>query len=180
MKRILNQGWRAWLAAGVVALLIGVNLPASLAQTTPAPILVVVNDAASYKYGRYLGEILRAEGLNSFDVLDLGLVTASTLSQRAVVILAQTALLADQATTFANYVSGGGRLIALRPDAQIKPLFGLGAAAGTLNDGYLWLDGAALFNGSAPAAGLASATLQIHGAADQYGLLPGATVIAQL
>ena len=35
----------------------------------PNPILLVVNDSAPYVYGQYLGEILRAEGLNEFDVM---------------------------------------------------------------------------------------------------------------
>ena len=67
-----------------------------------------------------------------------------------------------------NYVSGGGALLAMRPDSQIASLFGLSASAGTLSDGYLQIKNNAVFNSATPGCGLTSATLQIHGEADQY------------
>lgn len=154
-------------------------LPAAMAAS-PAPILVVVNDADSLKFDRYLGEILRAEGLNSFDMIDISVMTSTELTQHDVVILAQTALTSTQASMFTNYVNGGGRLIAMRPDSQIASLFGLGSAAGTLTDGFVLINNSALLNGSAPGAGLTNLTLQIHGTADQYNLAGGAVALAQL
>ena len=38
---------------------------------TNPPILLIVNSAAPNKFGAYLGEILRAEGLNAFDQVAL-------------------------------------------------------------------------------------------------------------
>src|SRR5690349_10036335 len=123
----------AVMAGGIIA-------PAA-AQAGSRPILVVVNDAAPNKFGRYLAEILRAEGLNSFDIASLGSVTAPQIAQYKVAILAETPLNAGQATLLTNYVNGGGYLIAMRPDAQIKGLFGLDAAAAGQTDGYLKMSG---------------------------------------
>ena len=75
---------------------------------------------------------------------------------------------------FSTYVSGGGRLLALHPDAQIAALFGLTAVGTSQTDGYLKIDG------TKPAGqGLPTSVLQIHGATDRYNL-NGATTIATL
>ncbi len=139
MRRI--TGWMKFV--GFVAVLLGMCVqPASLsAQGSAAPILLVVNDGGSSPYGRYLGEILRAEGLNLYEVKDLSTVVAGDLSSHDLVILAETGLSSGQAALFSGYVSGGGRLLAMRPDAQIAGLFGLGAVAGTQSNGYLGIDG---------------------------------------
>jgi hypothetical protein len=139
-----------------------------------------VNSSASNKFGAYLGEILRAEGLNAYDQIELNSLTAPQLAQYDVAILAQTPLTSGQASLLSAYVTGGGALIAMRPDAQIAGLFGLGASAGTLSNGYLKIQNSATFNGTAPGYGLTSATLQIHGDTDRYSLLGGAVMLAQL
>ena len=146
---------------------------------TNPPILLIVNSAAPNKFGAYLGEILRAEGLNAFDQVALSSVTAAQLAQYDLAILAETPLTAAQASMLTNYVSGGGALLAMRPDAQIAPIFGLSGASGTLPDGYLKILNSAAFNGAAPGAGLTAATLQIHGDADRYSGVSG-TMISQL
>jgi hypothetical protein len=154
-------------------------LPGGLTWTTQAqsggrPILVVYNASAPNPFGRYLGEILRAEGLNSFDMSSLGSVNATQLALYRVVVLAQTPLNAAQATLFTNYVNGGGHLVAMRPDAQIKGLFGLATASGTQSNGYLKMPG------SGPSQGLNTSTLQIHGDTDKYTVTAGTETIAQL
>ncbi len=144
------------------------------AQSGGRPILVVYNDSAANKFGRYLGEILRAEGLNSFDMSSLGSVNASQLASYEIVILAETPLTGGQASLFTNYVNDGGYLIAMRPDVQIKNLFGLNTASGSQSNGYV------KFPGSGPSQGLSTASLQIHGSTDRYTLSTGAVSIAQL
>ena len=151
----------------------GITPTAAQSGGTP-PILLVVNDSAPNKFGRYLGEILRAEGLNSYDVADLSSLSASQIADYKVAILAETPLTSGQATLFSNYVSGGGYLIAMRPDAQIKSLFGLNTASGTQNNGYLKM------SGTGPSQGLNTSTLQIHGTSDLYTTAVGAVVQAQL
>ncbi|MBI3243363.1 MAG: hypothetical protein HYZ49_13825 [Chloroflexi bacterium] len=172
--------WKIISAVCVLFLLTGLWQPGRSLAVAPAPILLVVNDSAANKFGRYLGEILRAEGLNEFDVITISSMTSTELSLHDLTILAETTLTASQATTLTNYANGGGRLIAMRPDSQITGLFGLGASAGTLTDGYLKIDDTALINGTAPGQGLATATLQIHGVADRYNPLVGAITVAQL
>src|SRR5512141_3102057 len=161
-------------ARGIVA------APTSRTASSNAPILLVVNSSASNNFGAYLGEILRTEGLNAFDQVELSSLTPTQLAQYDLAILAQTPLSSAQAGMFNTYVSGGGALLAMRPDSQIKSMFGLIAGAGTLTNGYLQIKNNANFNNATPGYGLISATLQIHGGADQYTLAPGAVMLAQL
>jgi hypothetical protein len=171
------------LGAGLGVLLLLLVVWQAVIQADPgdAPILLVVNDGySSNHFGRYLGEILRAEGLNSFDVMDISSLDAAELTGHDLTILAETSLTSAQAAMLNTYVSGGGRLLAMRPDEQIQGLFGLGASAGVLSNGYVQIDTAALLNGVAPGQGLTSATLQLHGDADEYSTLAGAVSLAQL
>jgi hypothetical protein len=151
---------------------------AEAAATNP-PILLIVNSAAANKLGPYLGEILRAEGLNAFDQVALANVTAAQLAQYDLAILVQTPLTSAQASMLTGYVSGGGALLAMRPDPQIASVFGLSGASGTLSNGYMQISTAATFNGAAPGAGLTTSTLQIHGDTDLYGGVTG-TMVARL
>ena len=124
------------------------NTPTSTATATPAPptptatntpnplvaanpVLVVVNSAAPNKLGPFLTEILKAEGLNETQQIDISSVTGSFLASFDVVVLAETPLTAAQASLFNTYVSNGGSLIAMKPDAQLNATLGVSAAAGT-------------------------------------------------
>jgi uncharacterized repeat protein (TIGR01451 family) len=150
------------------------------AASTP-PILVVVDGSSSNPFGDYFGEILRAEGLNAFTIQDLSLVTINVLQNFPLTILAETTTLTStQADMFTLYVNGGGRLIAMRPDTKIKGLFGLGTRVSTVSDGYVKFMNGASWNGETPASGLTSSALQIHGSSDQYNMLSGAVLIAEI
>jgi hypothetical protein len=174
----MNKFTRPVVIALVIAsftLVISQPLQIVYAQSSSILIRVVYNDSASNKFGKYLGEILRAEGLSSFDMASLGSIAgAASLTPYQVVILAETPLSASQAGYFTSYVNSGGHLIAMRPDPQIKGLFGLNTPSGTLTDGYLKMPG----NG--PSAGLSIERLQIHGDTNQYTLVDGTATIAQL
>ncbi len=139
----------------------------------PAPVLVVVNASAPNQFGAYLPEILRAEGINTFAVVQLSALDAPTLAAATLVVLAETPLTAPEATLFSDYVGAGGRLVAMRPDAQLHGLFGVTAAAGTTADGYVLVDQ------GGPGAGLQNVTLPFRGVADHYDLT-GATAVAEL
>ncbi|MCL4295970.1 MAG: hypothetical protein KJ077_09595 [Anaerolineae bacterium] len=181
MQRLPRLVFRMFVVViSVVLLLIG-GITFSRA-TSGAPILLVVNDSPANpnKFGRYLGEILRAEGLNSFEIIDVSALNAGILSDHDLTILAETSLSAGQASLLNDYVNNNnGRLIAMRPDSQIKALFGLGSANGSLVDGYVRINTSAVLSGTIPGQGLSSETLQIHGTADQYSP-SGGTVLAQL
>ncbi|NJM39690.1 MAG: hypothetical protein HC853_02405 [Anaerolineae bacterium] len=145
-----NPIWRGVCAALLGATLVAnattpvtatVSVDASQAPQTPTlaanKILVVTNNILGAPFGDYLVEILRAEGLNTIDVIALSAVTATDLTDHAVTVLAETALTAPQATLFTAYVNGGGRLLAMKPDPQIKGLFNLGVAAAPVSNGYV-------------------------------------------
>ena len=167
------------VAMGLVISLVAMAIPARSAFSLQSgsgstPILLIVNSSAANKFGAYFGEILRAEGLNAFDQVELNNLTSSQLTQYDLAILAQTPLRSAQASMLSTYVSGGGALLAMRPDPQIASLFGLGPSAGTLSTGYLQIKTTATFNGVMPGLGLTPATLQIHGDTDRYALAAGA------
>ncbi len=136
------------------------------------PILVISNSADPFS--RYYAEILRAEGLNEFNVTDLSNVNASMLADYDVAILAENDLSAGQVSTLTDWVQGGGNLIAMRPDPQLAGLLGLNDASGTLADAYLKVD-----TTTGPGAGIVDQTIQFHGSADRY-TPSGAQTIASL
>jgi hypothetical protein len=146
--------------------------------TTPAltppssPILLVVDPSSPNPFGNFLGEILRTEGINSYQKEAPANLTAAYLAGFPTVILTQTSpLTSQQATMYTNYVSGGGSLIAMRPDSQLASVFGITRASGTTSEGYL------LVNASNPiSSGISNQTLQYHGAADNYNVTGGTSL----
>ena len=136
------------------------------------PVLVVTGTGT---FGSYLTEILRAEGLNLFSVATTSALTASGLAGSTTVVLAETTLTSDQVTALTTWVTAGGNLIAVRPDPQLAGLLGLSAPTGTLAEGYIKVD-----TSTAPGQGIVAATMQFHGTADLYTLLPGTQLVAEL
>ncbi len=166
--------------AGLLAMMLGFTgiraMPSGLhaAAYPPAPLLLITSTGASNHYGAYLGEILRTEGIMSFDTRDISAVTDTTLPPYPVVLLAEMPLAPATADLFKSYVATGGHLIAMRPDAQLASVFGVTAVGSIQNNGYLKIDSAQ------PAGqGITTSPLQIHGPIDRY-TLNGATRIAQL
>lgn len=144
-----------------------------LAQGHGGPILLVTK--AGQAFTEYYSEILRAEGLNSFDTVEVGALTSGVLAQHDVVVLGDMALSDGQVTTLTNWVAAGGQLIAMRPDHKLAGLLGLADASGTLADAYLKID-----TSRSPGLGITDATIQFHGAADRYTALSGTTAVATL
>ena len=104
-------------------------------EASPPPVLVV--GSTSNPFSMYLGEILRAEGLNAFTTVDVTFLSPVLLSQFDVVVLGNVSLNATQVSTLTGWVNGGGNLIAMRPDKQLASLLGLTTANGTTSNGYL-------------------------------------------
>jgi hypothetical protein len=136
------------------------------------PILVI--SKSTNPFTRYAGEILLAEGLNQYAIQEIGTLDATSLANYDVAILGETALTTAQVTLLTDWVNAGGRLIAMRPDAQLASLLGITPASSTLANGYLLIDTSA-----APGQGLVNQTIQFHGTADLY-TLNGATAVATL
>ena len=150
---------------------------------TGGPILVIVNGSYSAKnpFGNYLSEILRAEGLVAFTKIELTMLMReadplSFLNTFRLVLLAETRLLPHQQQLIRAYVSGGGNLIAMRPDPALADLFGL-----SFVNQRTEIPGQpqffALDTASGPGTGLTSVSLQYHGDADNYALA-GAVALA--
>ena len=150
---------------------------AAFAQANPnqgpgGPILVVTSTSATFS--KYYAEILRAEGLNEFTVADISTVTSSSLAPYDTVILGNTALTSTQVTTLTNWVTAGGNLIAMDPDAQLSTLLGLTIGSSTLSNAYLAVD-----TSTRAGSGIVAESMQYHGLA-HLNLLNGASSIATL
>ena len=123
---------RRSLLATPPSLALGVRVATAAAgdkrrQAPGGPVLVVTDPADPF--GQYYAEILRAEGLNEFGP-NVGPLNAQTLAG----LPGRRARADDspppQAPTLTTWVSGGGNLIAMRPDAELAGLLGLGATSG--------------------------------------------------
>jgi hypothetical protein len=151
---------------------LGWDVPAGSARSKPAlasgtaPVLLVYNDSyTSNKFGRFLGEIMQTEGFNLYDTTQLSGVSLALLNNYDTVVLAETSLTSGQASAFSQYVQAGGNLIAMRPDAQLASVFGLGSSAGTISNAYV-----AIQTGNAYGQGLAPDSLQTHVTATKYNV----------
>ncbi|MDI6101743.1 DUF4082 domain-containing protein [Actinoplanes sp. NEAU-A12] len=144
-------------------------------QGPGGPVLVIKSSVSGASgFTSFTAEVLRAEGLNEFATAELSTVTPAVLGQYDVVLLGSTPLTAAQVAMFTTWVTGGGNLIAFRPDKQLAALLGLTSTTGTLTEGYLRVD-----TSSSPGAGITSQTIQYHSAADRY-TLAGARSVATL
>jgi hypothetical protein len=135
------------------------------------PILVVTSTSTN-KYSTYYAEILRAEGLNHFDVKDISQVNATMLGNYNAVVLAEMGLSQSQADMLGTWVTAGGNLVAMRPDDELASLLGLTDAGTTRTNQYLLVDTA-----TTPGTGIVGETIQWKGTADNYSL-NGATAVA--
>lgn len=137
------------------------------------PILIVRSHALPFS--KYYSEILRAEGIGSFESKDLSEVTADLLDRFSLVLLGEMPLSERQVAMFSKWVGTGGDLISMRPDKKMGRLLGLHDQADYLSEGRLSID-----TGKAPGKGIVGETIQYHGAADLYTLTDGTTEIARL
>ncbi len=165
------------------ALRVAVAVVAALwfGQTTPnardgsAPILLVVNSGAANPYGPYLAEILQAEGITAFATVELSSLSAPVLDAARLVVLAETPLTAGQASLLTAYVGAGGRLIAMRPDAQLNGVLGLTDLGPSSAERYL-----AIHAGTYSGSGLQTDTLPFWGPVQRYQTDALATTVATL
>ncbi|HYC28473.1 MAG TPA: Ig-like domain-containing protein, partial [Chitinophagaceae bacterium] len=141
----------------------------------PGGPILVLHDPAN-PFSMYSAEILRAEGLNEFAIMNIATATATPalLNSYDVIILGQMNINASQATMLSDWTTAGGTLIAFRPSATLSTLLGITPAAGTLSDKYMLVNTA-----SGPGVGIVNQTIQFHSTADLY-TLNGATSLATL
>src|SRR5690606_14207315 len=92
----------------VIALMLpSTPIPFAAANASVPIVVVIPNNSSAHGFGRYIGEILRAEGLNHFELRSLNQVLSDGLQQYKLVILAEMALTSTQASQFASYVADG-------------------------------------------------------------------------
>jgi hypothetical protein len=178
-----EPGRRAWRAGvAIVALMALSALAAALLAPSPAsgpprlspyasgdlgaadeaaPILVLLANDAANPFGRYLVEILRAEGVNGFRVADWPVL--STLDGFDTIVLAEGPVDDVRADRLAAYVAEGGLLIGMRSDPRLAALFGVERQGGTSAEGYLRMDADHIL-----ARGIDHGALRFHGEADHY------------
>ena len=143
--------------------------------TTPPegkmPILVLTDgNYLKNPFGSYLSEILRSEGLVEFDQAERAALSADDdpdvrLSPYNVVLLAEMDLNAAEERLLRDYVSGGGVLIAMRPDADLADMFGI-RVVGTRPEQLLQYFAVDVDN--ATGSGIVEEPLQYHGQATNY------------
>jgi hypothetical protein len=136
------------------------------------PVLVI--SSAVNPFSRYPVEILRAEGLNEFYAMDISQVSSATLNEYDVIILGEFPVTDQFVSDLTAWVTAGGTLIALRPDARLSSILGISPTGSTLSDAYLLVN-----TSSGPGVGIVDETIQFHSAADLY-TLNGATSLATL
>ncbi len=141
-------------------------------QGSGGPILVI--SSITNPFSRYYAEILHAEGLNEFTVLDIGTVTPANLATYDLAILGEMQLTGQQVSMLSGWVNNGGRLIAMRPDKQLAGLLGISDAHSSSSNGYILID-----TSKSPGVGIVNQTMQFHGTADFYNS-NGAESLAQL
>jgi hypothetical protein len=129
------------------------------------PLLIVVNPDSENKFGLFLTEILRAEGINCFHTAALSSMTGDTIQNYNVVLLAETPLDTAQAEMFEGYVARGGRLVGMRPAEGFESIFGWERSAGSLSEAYIKTEPAHLAG-----VGIRPESLQFHGTADLYNV----------
>ena len=157
---------KLWL---LVSLMLGalvdgfIHRPHNVIASTPAPIVLLTSATSSNPFGLYLGEILRAEGFNTYEQHDIASINASQLQNYSIAVLAEMSLTPSQADMLTQYVENGGNLIAMRPDSQLESLFGVTAVGSSQNNGYIRIQ-----PGTLAGAGLYDERIQIHGKIDRY------------
>jgi hypothetical protein len=136
------------------------------------PILVITNGTPNF--GKFYAEILRAEGLNAFEVVEVAQVTPTLLASHDVVILARMAVTSAQARMLAEWAYDGGNLVLMDPEPELAALAGVTPTSGLLSNAYFSVDTSTDI-GSA----FVAEPIQFHGTA-RLAMHADATALAML
>lgn len=153
-----------------VAAAVGVS-PLAMGHGGPIALITKSGQATT----EYYSEILRAEGLNSFDTIEISDMDNAVLDAHDIVLLGEMPLTTGEAAMLEDWVDDGGKLIAMRPDKKLASLLGIVDASATFSDTYIKIDTL-----TAPGLGITGHTMQYHGEADRYTLAGGTTAVAAL
>ncbi len=137
------------------------------------PILLVATGSSPFE--PFYSEILRAEGLASFTAVTADELSGPLLAAHSLVIVSGPIADPGRLAALRDWVTGGGKLIAIRPAGGLAELAGLAPPSGTLKEGYVAMDVA-----EAPARGLVAEPIQFHGEADLVSPAAGTRTVATL
>jgi len=141
------------------------------------PILVVLDLKDTNVYSRYVTEILRAEGIFSFESIDLAStdLDSQTLQGHSLVITCtRDMILRTHQKLIEQYVRLGGSLLSVDPPPEFDSLLGVRSLGRTMNDGYIQFDLTHPIT-----QGVTHAPLQFFGQANLYAVT-SSTVVAKL
>ncbi len=165
-KKMWSQVTRIVIGLGLLIIAAVAVQPAWATLPTPnQPILVVQDSTSANVYQNFVPEMLTTEGLNGFQIAQLGDLTPDFLASYDVVILPHLTLTAAQATLFQTYVNNGGTLVGFRPDLQLANVFGVSSLESTLQEAWLKMDTTTPYAPSSD-----GEAMRFHGAADLYSL----------
>ena len=104
--------------------------------------MLIIHDpsAPQSRYSHYLAELLRLEGLVSYQATNLSKLNESTLAGHDIVILPRTTLDRHQITLLCDYVTAGGTLLALLPDNNLVKALGFTPCYQLIPHGQLTVD----------------------------------------
>jgi hypothetical protein len=137
-----------------------------------SPILII---AAQQDFGLYVEEIVKTEGIKTFDRAAPSEISKEKIEKYDVLVLAQTGLPENQAGMLKEYVKSGGALIAFKPCPELCEVVDITVDKGKIDQGYIRIDTQAGI-----ARGLVGETIQFHGSSDLYKPGKPWTVIAEL
>jgi hypothetical protein len=146
---------------------------ALMPQAHAAPVTPILVVTSSDHFTQYYAEILRAEGFNMFVTAPQAGLTPGLLAKHDVVILGQQPVSAAQVRMLRDWVIAGGNLIAMRPAPPLEGLLGIAPARTPLANRYFQINTA-----RSPGRGLVAASIQYHGPANRYTILPGQGVVS--
>ncbi|GAB2680454.1 polysaccharide deacetylase family protein [Kribbella swartbergensis] len=126
-------------------------------------------------FGRYLGEILRAEGLVNHTLIDVGAGLPEDFAAYDAVVVTRMRLAKTQIETLVEYAAGGGRLLLVRPTYLFAVKLGLRPASSMVSPAYV-----RPLDGNPIGTGVPHEPIETHVPADCYALPTEAKVVANL
>ncbi|MFD2081387.1 hypothetical protein SAMN05421678_10626 [Actinopolymorpha cephalotaxi] len=125
--------------------------------------VIVADEQDVGKFGRYLAEILRAEGLADLEIIGLRSPRLHDLTEFAAVVVARSRPSKVQTARLRAFAEGGGRLVLVRPSYYLARALGLRSASTMVAPAYVRPS-----DTSPIASGLPQEPIETHLPADAY------------
>lgn len=149
-----------------------VQEPAELWRGPGGPILLVLSD--DDPIDQLYAEILRAEGLTSFDAVRASEMTAEHLERHRVIILASGASTTGvDLGRLRSWADGGGDLVVMQPRDDLAAIAGIVPTGESAAEVSMRID-----TSRPPGRGLPAVAMRVHGATDVVHVDPDVTVVA--